>query len=399
MKILFCKANRKYRKPFQLSTLIFKKEDGQYGVCKRALSSEAKAHLTNMLQARDRLAACFSNLTLCPAKWQNDVLEFDYISGEPLEGKFLCALQKSSKDEFFYWIDFYDKCFETAEKNQCKFEQTEAFTRIFGEQPELIGMDAFCYSTQEITWNNLLLQKDEKPVLIDYEWCFDFPMPVEYLKMRGIYRMYLNVPQFEEFVPIAKVFQHLQYQMTIAQCKKMEDAFFHYITVEPETQLNYCAAKDGYLKEAVNVSQAVQLFQTVQNTGGLYTQNLEQTNEILRNHAAELEAANTSLSNHAAELEAANTSLSNHVAELEAELEAANTSLSGHVMELEQARETLDTHTKTLTREMENLRMQCENVQKENERIVAEQNRFKASLSSLKNRLKFLFDNDKNFKK
>ncbi|MEG1322975.1 MAG: hypothetical protein RSD01_07585, partial [Ruthenibacterium sp.] len=153
------------------------------------------------------------------------------------------------------------------------------------------------------------------------------------------------------------------------------------ITVEPETQLNYCAAKDGYLKEAVNVSQAVQLFQTVQNTGGLYTQNLEQANEILRGHAAELEVANTSLSGHVVELE------------------AANTSLSGHVMELEQARETLDTHTKTLTREMENLRMQCENVQKENERIVAQHNRFKASLSSLKNRLKFLFDNDKNFKK
>lgn len=351
MKKLFVKANMQYRKAFQLATTIFEDDAKERGIYKSALVPQAQEHLKNMEQSQDKIKHYFPQMAVCKAWMKDDRLYFDFVNGTPLSKYFEDACRTQDREKFFQRMDFYLQCFTTIPENECVFEETAEFTKMFGNVQGLTGIKAYRFVPLDVTWNNIIVDKTNKPCLIDYEWCCDFPIPADYVKARGVYRMYLNLPPLKEFISIEEIWQYADFTLSVEQCKVMEQAFGQFISVEPETGLDYSIIKNKYVKNALPIADAAKMWdaaaekeKTVQN----YVESMDEEQKRQAKYIEELEASRTEMINHMQELETSRTEMMNHMQEIETsrteivnylqEVEASRTEMADHIQELENAK-------------------------------------------------------------
>lgn len=219
MKTIFVKRNDVYCEQFRLKTEILLDKDRKY-VVKKPLSPAAKEHILNMYYGIDKLNLYYTNLEVCKGMLKENELWFDFIEGEPLTKKFIEARQKGKASDFFYWLDYYIKLIQGNHKNQCRFYYTEDFIDYFGNVLGLEETPALKFTPFDITSNNIIIRENNVPVLIDYEWCLDFPMPKDFVIYRCIINLYKLHPDFEQFVTFDKVVDYLNFDINKDLLKK-----------------------------------------------------------------------------------------------------------------------------------------------------------------------------------
>ena len=164
-------------------------------VRKSAVSDEGRQHILDMEKSMQLLEDVFRGTRFVPNRCtiRNGTAEFEFLEGNTLEEEAdrllgdeeaLCAFFKS----------FFDELDKTA---SCGFAKTEKFIEVFGGElpesyqqasgsPAAAGFRAAQASDIDLVLNNIIV-KDGKWNVIDYEWTFDFPVPIDFLKMRVIH--------------------------------------------------------------------------------------------------------------------------------------------------------------------------------------------------------------------
>lgn len=228
---VYAKYNRLRAPQYQISTRIYTDAKGRRVAEKKALREEAVAHIEQLTENRKKLLAAGDNRVIEILSNENGKAVFPYVKGRSLEDKVNAALTKKDKliaamHEAVAAIYTYDK------KQICPFEKTDAYKKVFGESGSFfVGHDALKVANVDSTFSNFVESEDGKLVCLDYEWVFDFPVPLEYLKYRTLY-YYFSMNR-------AYIIRHMNEQEflqefglsteLVAACMEMDDAFQQYV--------------------------------------------------------------------------------------------------------------------------------------------------------------------------
>ncbi|MBE5880982.1 MAG: hypothetical protein E7289_01535 [Lachnospiraceae bacterium] len=165
-------------------------------VQKSAVTPEAKTHVLRMRDVKETLAGTLKDISLlgreCVLNEMTEVDEasgivrFAYAEGKSLEQVLdeMLADGKCQEAEQVL-LSFCERL--SSGKELASFEMTEAFAEMFGDVPkwQQYGWRSLPVSDIDLVSQNILLS--EKAVVIDYEWTFEFPIPVEFLVFRFLY--------------------------------------------------------------------------------------------------------------------------------------------------------------------------------------------------------------------
>lgn len=189
MKILYVKNNNDRAKEYQIGTCIYEKDGIKY-VEKRALCLEAIPHLMRMITSYHTLSQSIisNNFKLAKILKKSEMsITFEYIDGISLEQEF----NYLSKDEKIIFIDLFVKQIEESFKTKIatKPQNNLEIINYFNVSSDKLikGEKVFDgVSNIDFIFPNLI-KKNDIYYIIDYEWVFDFDLPIEYIK----YRLYL----------------------------------------------------------------------------------------------------------------------------------------------------------------------------------------------------------------
>ncbi|MDD6328367.1 MAG: hypothetical protein PUA62_07970 [Lachnospiraceae bacterium] len=226
---IYCKYANDRNANLKIRTTICEESDGTRIVCKEGLNSFAKQHIQNMYTIGQKIQACCqdSRFELNKGKLVNGVLELEYLTGDTLEQCLDSCLAKRDYDAFKTLVGEY--CDEVRKLATDQFEPTKLYYEVFGQDAVTDSKHrSMKQSDIDIIFGNVIMQ-DDRMVLLDYEWVFEFPIPVDYILYRT--KMYYENTRHQELrghVDMCELFR-----LEPAECEKyagMERTFQKYIT-------------------------------------------------------------------------------------------------------------------------------------------------------------------------
>lgn len=229
-KTIYCKYANDRNVNLKIRTTIYEEADGTRSVCKEGLTEHARAHIRHMHMVGQKIEEQCKNscFTLNKGTLVGDVLELEYLQGDTLEQRLDCCLAQMDYDGFRTIVLSYAKELRGLATEQ--FAPTAAYTAVF-------GADAFCdgeaYSLKQSDIDMIfanIMCVDEKFVILDYEWVFDFLIPVDYILYRTA--LYYTSSRHQALEGGAlDLYELFQLDMAKLDCyDAMEQAFQSYIT-------------------------------------------------------------------------------------------------------------------------------------------------------------------------
>lgn len=165
-------------------------------VCKCALGPKAERHVMAMQGMQTSLRKCLQEISLlgrtCDVNQITEVDEekrsvsFSFVSGQSLEQTLDTMLQEGKEEEVIQVLLSFCKDLRGS-RILSDFSMTKDFEEIFGKVSDWQQYDwkSLPVSDIDLVCQNILLS--DKAVIIDYEWTFDFPVPVDFLIFRFLY--------------------------------------------------------------------------------------------------------------------------------------------------------------------------------------------------------------------
>ena len=252
MKVLYVKCNSTRIKMFQLKTIIYE-EYGQKFVKKEALCDEAIPHLMKMKENYKKLKKTIVSPNIHFAKIISETeksLTFEFIDGLSMEQRFLKAQENNPQEAnriIADYIALVKNGFQT--KDFVHQNMEENYTQVFGEgdYEKLEGKACFDrVSNCDLIPSNILY-KNNTIYIIDYEWVFDFSVPVEYIYFRGLnlFKDKTLVQQYIDNEILEELFRQEEY--FILQYVLKKESFYqiqHYYLKNKISILEEIQAKD-----------------------------------------------------------------------------------------------------------------------------------------------------------
>lgn len=272
-KLLYEKLSNERNPRFNIITDIVDR-DGTKVVIKRPYSSQSVAHIhktyDNYRGLQDTLQG--SDFCVNQSSLVGDTIESEFIEGEHL----------TSKDT----VDFVEAIRKAYMPHAEVFKCTEEFAEVFGEVSLPQGVLAARFLDIDLIFENII--KTQKGwEIIDYEWTFDFPIPINYLLYRGVVFGGLtaaNVQIPDEEKPIyQKMEEHFQSEYCFKGVKNLAELREH-VAKNNKTAADFTiasrdyqikqlqeliAAKDVHIRniEAINVIQKAKYDEIVGSKG------------------------------------------------------------------------------------------------------------------------------------
>ncbi|MEG0629714.1 MAG: glycoside hydrolase family 99-like domain-containing protein [Christensenellaceae bacterium] len=184
MRINYANSTSRRNKKYSITTL-FIEEDGKTVVRKTPNTVEAKKHIEQMSHNYDLLVkSVCPDVHICKYTRKDDYIDFEYIKGETILQKIYTAYDEHQFETVLFWFDKYNEFLNTVCENYTVFHKTEEFFNAFGNF-DFEGKKSFCPANIDLLPANVII-KDGKYHIIDYEWVFDFPIPVDFVLFRAI---------------------------------------------------------------------------------------------------------------------------------------------------------------------------------------------------------------------
>lgn len=220
----FVKIGGDREEEFNIYTIIW--SNGK--VSKTPVSEKAETHIKRMV---DGSKYDIGKIKCLDAEMKGNSLYYDFINEKSCEYMVLDFIAENDKEKFFKLIEeihealFYNS-FETDDY------ATEEFLEIFK-----VKSDAK-FHCHEKSYLDLILGNmfiiDGEFTVIDYEWIFDFPIPLEYIFYRTFnYHFYSN-KLIREFTSFEEIFKHFNLDTAyIKLFQTWECNFLRYIINRP----------------------------------------------------------------------------------------------------------------------------------------------------------------------
>lgn len=226
MKKIYSKFTKERDRRFQIETAIYVTEDGKKAISKRALLPEGQEHIDNMYQNYQY----FKEQGIClltPCRMEHKAVFFDFVTGDSYYTQILQALENKDQDRLQLVLEKYKDIFETMYPAQTPFEKTESFVSVFGNIDIPSEMSAVKKLNIDLTFDNLV-ENGENTIILDYEWNFDFPVPVKFSIYRALFAIAL------------KHKAALNKLMT-------EDELFEYFNISKKERRIFAQMNDGFM--------------------------------------------------------------------------------------------------------------------------------------------------------
>lgn len=188
----YAKYNRLRAPQYQICTRIVTGTDGVKYVEKKALRDEAEEHISKLSVNRQKLLGLSDTVTpIDILEQRKNVIRFPFVEGKGLIEDIhkniyhIEKLKKAMEEAMAVIYDFKAEAYTD-------FVVTEGFKKVFGAEDfslktrqRIVSLKASNIDT--IFENYVVEETTGKCCILDYEWVFDFPVPVDYLRYRTIY--------------------------------------------------------------------------------------------------------------------------------------------------------------------------------------------------------------------
>lgn len=187
---VYVRFSNERREDAQIRTLLYRDH-----VEKQAMTGAAIPHIARMTELEAKLDALFSGVTLLDRRLQvNHILAAEKETGGM---RFALVAGKSLEQQLDEWLaegkdeEVADCLLSFAEQlknlpGQSMFSETEDFRAVFGILPDgLLQLHTLPVTDVDLVCQNILL--DDSAQIIDYEWTFTFPIPLEFVIFRFLY--------------------------------------------------------------------------------------------------------------------------------------------------------------------------------------------------------------------
>lgn len=191
-KIIYSKHSNERAEAYCIRTDMEENGYGERFVVKTPLTQDVQAHLNKMERYYRKQCEVFENTKLRPNRCKFitkdnsplNSLEFEFIQGMTLEQELDEIYDQGDTRKVIEKILDYAETLRSL-KGMRSFEITPEFTEIFGSV-SIPGKQISAEITNlDLIFSNILL-KDGWNV-IDYEWTFDFPIPVNFVIYRALF--------------------------------------------------------------------------------------------------------------------------------------------------------------------------------------------------------------------
>ncbi|RAP44637.1 MAG: hypothetical protein BZ136_08680 [Methanosphaera sp. rholeuAM74] len=197
----YVKINNERKQRYRTITYIYS-DNNDTRVVKYPLNEFSKQHLLRMHEGSKN---SFGKIKFLENTFDDYYFSYPYIEHESFEKTLIKTIINHDKDGFFELLEeYFDVLFYGSFKKDdyC----TPEFLDIFGVKSDK------CFRCHDITnldviFSNLFIINDEF-VSIDYEWLFDFSVPLEYIFYRVIHHHHVSNPLFRDFITLDEIFEH-----------------------------------------------------------------------------------------------------------------------------------------------------------------------------------------------
>ena len=229
--VIYAKFSRERKEEYGIVTKIVA-DEGTKRIEKVALSERGFVHLAKIQSNMDILKKYYLSreFVIVPCHMKDEgTIEFEYVDGVRYDEYFSNITIHGDVEKIEKELEHLtDILYDVAEIK--KFYITEEFETVFGKGLGKIldGKKAYAISNVDMIFSNIII-KNQKLYVTDYEWVFDFPVPVDYILYRSLL---LNVgfSMLDEGKRRRILtFMHIS-DTDIACYEKMEDRFQLYVS-------------------------------------------------------------------------------------------------------------------------------------------------------------------------
>ena len=182
-RILYTKYSNERTAQFAIRTDIVEK-DGSRQVRKKAYYEAGKPHIRKIYEAYEQLSCSFSStrLLINQCRWEEDGIYLEYLKGQTLQEELDRLLEKRKIEKFQKILrEYMELILQTAENPFC---MTEEFRKVFGDVKLREGFYSAPVTDIDMVLSNIFIDEKGEWTLIDYEWTFLFPIPIQFVLYR-----------------------------------------------------------------------------------------------------------------------------------------------------------------------------------------------------------------------
>lgn len=184
--IVYSKISTERKDEFKICTNIVKKNEG-YIVEKVALTEKGIQHFNEINEFyKNSQKQNEKWLKYCPVRQIDNKLIFDFIDGQNLESLVDLYVKNNDFDKVFKTMDLLYEIISDGIVES--FNVNEEFLNVFGNHDfELLSNEkSIRFCDIDIILENVVLTKNKKFYILDYEWVFDCTVPISFILYRAI---------------------------------------------------------------------------------------------------------------------------------------------------------------------------------------------------------------------
>lgn len=229
-KTLFAKCSVERKEEHRIITRIIE-EDGVKYVEKTAVGKAANTHVEKMLTYEAEAPYLTEGVRVVPCeKIEDGRIRFPYIEGQRLDKAIDEAAKQKKWDVLWEKVRLLRDIIMNVKETET-FERTPEFDYYFGDvvipeewgsMEQLIGYTAARNVNIDMVAANIILADDI--YVLDYEWRFDFPLPLKWILFRSIMLngtlTTLPAEQREKLLELVEISREEEYIFS-----RMEEAF------------------------------------------------------------------------------------------------------------------------------------------------------------------------------
>lgn len=186
-QMIFTKYSAERSRKFAIRTDIVKKEDGTLEVEKKALYPEGQAHVAGIFRWYELLSKEYEAdqflVNHCIRTPEGVCLT--YLTGETLQERIEQLAKAGREAEITSCVEQYLEKM-TRGDGWIPYEKTEEFVRVFGDVTLPKGLKCRRVTNIDMIFSNVVIEGQDWH-LIDYEWTFDFPIPLNFVLYRACF--------------------------------------------------------------------------------------------------------------------------------------------------------------------------------------------------------------------
>lgn len=199
--ILYTKYSSGRSRQFSIQTRIVRSRDGNNILYKKAEYPEGEAHIAHIAEAGRRLAGLWrerGQLLVNQCTSGDGRATFEYLQGTTVEEELDHLLSQGRTQAA---ADMLRKTVLRIQESAApeNFRMTSEFEKVFGDVQISADAPSFAVADVDLIFSNLLLTEDGRFHVLDYEWTFFFPVPVDYILFRALHYYLESAPVRAEF--------------------------------------------------------------------------------------------------------------------------------------------------------------------------------------------------------